>query len=538
MSHSTLLSILTPLVVFATTLPSDASDKVYWSPSTAPIYRANLDGTNVELVVNIADQNVYELDVDPIGGKLYWLDYAGQQTSLLWANLDGSNVQTLLSVAWASGLDVDVYGGKIYWVQGSGEIQRANLDGTNVELLLVMGSPWDIALACGKMYWNYRVSGVIRRANLDGTGAEVILMGIDDGGGLAVDSEQEKLYFAGSPAGGPGIYRCNLNGSGMELVVANNAPVDLALVVQDGKMYWSNHDQNLVHRANLDGTNVEVVVYTALPYWIALTNETIPCGGCVHGDLNGDGLATTDDIPGFIAVLLYPDAATRAQWCAVDFDRNGKANGTDLLRFIERIQLDVSPPSPSPMTWEVPPTPAGTAELTMTATEASDHTPPIEYFFFWWGNGSGGNSSGWQTSHIYNDDSLAANTVYTYQVRAKDSATPPNVGAYSQPTASAATYIESPLGITFGTVTDTSIEVTADGSFTNLTLGQSGLFFEMTPAEGSGANAWLQTATTNVTGLTPGTTYTFRVKSKNAYGVEPPSPWVGPFTQSTTGDDP
>ncbi len=536
MPYSMILSILTPLIVLTATLPSGATDKVYWSPGGVPIYRSNLDGTNVELIVGSGNENVHELDVDPIGGKLYWLDNMGGQASLRRANLDGSNVQTLLSLSWANGLDIDVYGGKLYWTQYTGQIYRANLDGTNVELLLDFGAPFDIALACGKMYWSDWYSGKIHRANLDGTGVEVIQTNLGDAGGLAVDFDRGKLYFTAEPGGVHGIYKCNLSGSGRELVLANQGSVDLALVVDVGKMYWCHFNVSQVLRANMDGTNVEAAVNTPNPIWVALTHETIPCGDCVQGDLNGDGLATADDIPGFITVLLRPVAATRAQWCAVDFDRNGKANGTDLLRFIERIQLDVSPPSPSPMTWEVPPTPAGTAELTMTATEASDHTPPIEYFFFWWGNGSGGNSSGWQTSHIYNDDGLAANTVYTYQVRAKDSATPPNVGAYSQPAASAATYIESPVGITFGTVTDTSIEVTADGSFTNLTLGQSGIFFEMTPPEGSGANAWLQTTTTNVTGLTPGTTYTFRVKSRNAYGVEPSSPWVGPFTQSTTGD--
>ncbi len=199
-------------------------------------------------------------------------------------------------------------------------------------------------------------------------------------------------------------------------------------------------------------------------------------------------------------------------------------------------QGDGAPPQPDPMTWETPPSPVSTTELTMTATEGIDPSLPVEYFIFWWGNGSGGNTSGWRLSRTYNDDGLTPNTAYTYQVRARDSACPrAHLGAYSQPPASGVTYIETPTGLSFGAVTDTTIEATADGVFTDLTLGQSGLFFEMTPPHGTGANAWVQTETVIVTGLTPGTLYTFRVKSRNAAGLEPPASWVGPFMQSTTG---
>jgi hypothetical protein len=194
---------------------------------------------------------------------------------------------------------------------------------------------------------------------------------------------------------------------------------------------------------------------------------------------------------------------------------------------------DWHPPQPSPMTYELPPAPLSTSEVTMTATQAIDDTPPVEYYFFWWGDGIGGDSSGWLSSNTYNDDGLVANTVYTYSVRTRDSADPRNYGTYSFPGASAATHIETPAGLTFGTITDTSIDVMADGVFSNLSIGQSGLFFEMTPAEGSGANAWVQNQTVSVTGLTLGTEYTFSVKARNQDGAETPS--AGPFVQSTSG---
>ncbi|MCY3868972.1 MAG: hypothetical protein OXG87_05395 [Gemmatimonadetes bacterium] len=79
---------------------------------------------------------------------------------------------------------------KIYWTDsGTGgdnplqddKIQRANLDGSNVETLLTYDNalriPRGIALdvAAGKMYWTDSVTDSIRRANFDGSDIELII---------------------------------------------------------------------------------------------------------------------------------------------------------------------------------------------------------------------------------------------------------------------------------------------------------------------------------------------------------------------------
>jgi hypothetical protein len=205
--------------------------------------------------------------------------------------------------------------------------------------------------------------------------------------------------------------------------------------------------------------------------------------------------------------------------------------------------VDHYPPEPSPMEWESEPAPFSTSEITMTAVEASDESPPVSYFFLFSGSdGSGGSSSGsWQPSRIYVDGGLDTNTVYSYKVAAVDDLG--NAGDYSFPAAPGATDIETPIGISFAGVDDTSMDVTAEGIFTNLTgdqtgqpPNQSGIFFEMTPAGGSGANAWVTTETISVTGLTPGTEYTFNVRARNYFADETPP--FGPVSQSTTGGVP
>ncbi|HVP11949.1 MAG TPA: S8 family serine peptidase, partial [Phycisphaerae bacterium] len=183
---------------------------------------------------------------------------------------------------------------------------------------------------------------------------------------------------------------------------------------------------------------------------------------------------------------------------------------------------DTTPPSPNPMTFATAPAPAGTDSITMTATTATDAaSPPVSYYFNFVSGGAGGNDSAWQTSTTYTDTGLTANTGYTYRVKARDSASPtPNETSYSGNAASA-TFIETPTGVSFGTVATSSIVLNAGGTLTNLTTGSSGLYFDSTTAGGDGGiNAWVQTTTDTATGLSPNTSYTFQAKARNQNSVE------------------
>ena len=76
-----------------------------------------------------------------------------------------------------AGIALDVAAGKMYWTDRGNEwIQRANLDGSEVEGLVTSGldSPYGIALdvAAGKMYWTDAGTDKIQRANLDGSVVE------------------------------------------------------------------------------------------------------------------------------------------------------------------------------------------------------------------------------------------------------------------------------------------------------------------------------------------------------------------------------
>jgi hypothetical protein len=182
---------------------------------------------------------------------------------------------------------------------------------------------------------------------------------------------------------------------------------------------------------------------------------------------------------------------------------------------------DNTPPTPDPMTWATPPAATSTTAISMTATTATDsQSPPVQYFFHMVTGGPGGNDSAWQVSTVYSDTGLTPNTSYTYQVKARDSAATPNETAYSTQ-AAALTYIETPTGVGYGTVTTNSIELQALGTLTNLTLGQSGAYFDSVTSGGdTGLNEWVQVTTDTATGLTPDKQYIFRVKARNQNAVE------------------
>jgi GH35 family endo-1,4-beta-xylanase len=107
-----------------------------------------------------------------------------------------------------------------------------------------------------------------------------------------------------------------------------------------------------------------------------------------------------------------------------------------LLTDLEEPEPDYTPPTPDPMYWATPPAATGSSSITMTATTASDDTPPVQYYFECTNYGDA--NSAWQTSPTYIAQGLSPSTQYTFRVRARDSAVLPNVTGWSG-TASATT---------------------------------------------------------------------------------------------------
>ena len=269
---------------------------MYWADVySGKIQRAKLDGSGVEDVVTRQPQP-YGIALDSSSGKIYWADV--KTGNIQRANLDGSEVEHLiLGLDRPFGVALDVDAGKMYWTTGgiaievgrvgewwfevlegpTGGIQRANLDGSRVEDLVIAGAiagewPGNIALDVvgNKMYWADAGKETIRRANLDGSEIEDLVTEGEWLDLVALDVAGGKMYWADRALGK--IQRANLDGSEIEdLVTGLDFPSALALDVAAGGMYWADLGTSKVQRASLDGSGViDIATGSAVPIGIAL----------------------------------------------------------------------------------------------------------------------------------------------------------------------------------------------------------------------------------------------------------------------------
>ena len=167
---------------------------VYWTDE-GKIMRARLDRTK-QSATTVIDQGLKNprgiaIHKDGNSYKMYWTDSGTKKIQR--ANLDGSDIEDLVTTDLSRPFGIVIYQDKIYWAdQGSNKIKRADLNGSNVETLISYrcsgciggGNPTGIVAHKDKLYWTdswpYRIGsttvyGSIRRSNLDGSDQAAIV---------------------------------------------------------------------------------------------------------------------------------------------------------------------------------------------------------------------------------------------------------------------------------------------------------------------------------------------------------------------------
>ena len=231
---------LLPNVRNATTLAVDvANEKLYWtektSNTTGRIRRANLDGTNVQLVKDLTSVP-HGIALDTAAGKIYLTNSWGKVQRL---NVDGSNFQPNLitELDTPRGIALDVAGGKVYWTEMTGHIRRANLDGTNIQDVITgLGTPMDLVVFDKTVYWTEKTGekrGEIRSTKLNGAPNVMTRNTFTQGFpvGIVIDVVERTLYWTTSLGQ---IGRSNLDGSNLQpnFVTDLSAPGFLVLRVE------------------------------------------------------------------------------------------------------------------------------------------------------------------------------------------------------------------------------------------------------------------------------------------------------------------
>ena len=202
-----------------------------------------------------------EQEVETEDVLIYWTNRSGRIRHLRSDNSDIENLFT--DVCSPIGIALDISGGQMYWTSGC-KIQRANLDGSNVEELVPSskGIKEGIALDVdgNKMYWTVwnAPTNKIQRANLDGSEVEDIITGLQSPRGITLDVPNGKMYWADLGAGK--IQRANLNGSEVEDIITGLlGPNGIALDLDGNKVYWADEFSGKIQCANLDGSNLKTL---------------------------------------------------------------------------------------------------------------------------------------------------------------------------------------------------------------------------------------------------------------------------------------
>ena len=245
-------------------------------------------------------------------GKIYWSTMDSSDPALLRAELDGTDIETVVS-GNTKGLAVGAVDRKVYWghfslpTQGN-SIRRANLSGSNPEILVDLWAISPLYIALDRNRGRYYVAlgafedcGGILRFNMHdtGQGGNGVQVTSDCAIGVAVDSAAAKLYWTmNEPA--PMILRANLDGSDVETVLNPGhfvVGIDLDPVrgkvywtqsgtdqiLRAGKVYWSwdTYEVEEIRRANLDGSNPETVLSTSIDAFGQIAIDPVPNGADV-----------------------------------------------------------------------------------------------------------------------------------------------------------------------------------------------------------------------------------------------------------------
>jgi len=184
-----------------------------------------------------------------------------------------------------------------------------------------------------------------------------------------------------------------------------------------------------------------------------------------------------------------------------------------------KTSMDTTPPSPNPGVWAVEPHATGETSIRMTAMTAEDRNG-VQYYFDEMTGHPGGTDSGWQESSTYEDIGLLPDTEYTYRVKVRDKWAAHNETGYST-TSSATTQPDTtPPSPNPGMW---AIEPRAAGATTiRMTALRaadvSGVeyYFEETSGNPGGTDSgWQESNSYEDAGLSPGTTYTYQVRTRD-----------------------
>jgi len=184
------------------------------------IFETNISGENAMLLFDQDDaDDPQDIELDLTMNHVYFVN----EDVIRRSDLDGSNLVDLYDDGDNKyGLALDRDNDMIYWYNSTMRtIQRGPMDGNGpVEILvsenLVVVTDIEVNLKDGKMYWVDDRENAVSRANLDGSDVENIMM-LNSPPGIVVDEEAERIYVTSDRL----IVSADLDGSNVQELNVN-----------------------------------------------------------------------------------------------------------------------------------------------------------------------------------------------------------------------------------------------------------------------------------------------------------------------------
>ncbi|MCR9064014.1 MAG: choice-of-anchor D domain-containing protein [Cytophagales bacterium] len=231
---------------------NNTQELFFTSGSPYKIFKKKFDGTLEQEIYSSSGESIYNIEVDETNAKIYWVE----NQKIKRANLDGTNVETIIDVT------TDVYirslaltGSNLYWSErfynttnfsNTYYLKKSSLDGSSVstihtEVVSFSGSPvtqgtiydMEVDESNGHIYWASYTADAIFRKNSDGSGGVTTVLNstyVLSPRALALDVPNNKIYWTDSDATFDNLRSSNLDGSNVILLSsAASDPYGLAL---------------------------------------------------------------------------------------------------------------------------------------------------------------------------------------------------------------------------------------------------------------------------------------------------------------------
>ena len=239
------------------------NDKLYMVTTTDEIHRTNTDGSSFEVLVEDGFVDGQHIKVDVDAGKIYWTStgdsFQDTPGKIQRANLDGSQVEDVYTSDEHafSGLFLDTAQSEMYVVQrNTDSILKMDMDGSNVSELynadntgLVNPKQMVYNDQANEFIWTrsyeaFNESEKIIRTAADGSsGLDVILTYNAEINSIALDKENSRLFWAISEGYSAQLYVGDLDGSNSRMLKEINASSttrinDITYKPSTNELFW------------------------------------------------------------------------------------------------------------------------------------------------------------------------------------------------------------------------------------------------------------------------------------------------------------